>query len=86
MSEPSVVTHVSFILETNTKIWKFSFSRVNELKTQPCLLGRLELRRQIGGQLSPKTGKSHKFQKFNRLKFSELRKKWAKGELVLISK
>jgi hypothetical protein len=51
-----VRTHVSLILETNTRIWKFSSPRVNELKTKSCLLGRLEHWWQIGGQLSPKTG------------------------------
>jgi hypothetical protein len=35
----------------------------------------------IGGQLSHKSGESHKWLKFNRLKFSKLRKKWANGEI-----
>jgi hypothetical protein len=35
---------------------------------------------QIGGQLSSKIGQSHRLQKFNGLKFSELRKKWANRE------
>jgi hypothetical protein len=74
------MTHRSLILETNSEIWKFSFQRVNELKTKPCLLGRWELWWQIGGQLSPKMVKSHKLQRFNRLKFSKLQKKWANGE------
>jgi hypothetical protein len=50
------MTHRSLILETNTKIWKFSFSRINELKTTPCLRRRLEPWWQIGGQLSSKIG------------------------------
>jgi hypothetical protein len=62
-------------LETNTKIWKFSFQRVNELKITPCLRRRLELWWQIGGELSSQIGQSHKFKKFNGLKFLELRKK-----------
>ena len=48
-------SYVSLILEANTRIWKFSFPRVNELKTKPRLLGRLGLWWQISGQLSLKT-------------------------------
>jgi hypothetical protein len=40
----------------------------------------VELWWQIGGQLLSKIGPSHEFQKFNRLKFSELRRKWANRE------
>jgi len=52
MISPS--THRSLILETYSEIWKFSFQRVNELKTKPCLLGRLELWWQMGCQLPQK--------------------------------
>ena len=43
------LTHRSLILETNTKIWKFSFQCVNDLKITPCLRLCLELWWHIGG-------------------------------------
>ena len=47
-------SHRSLILETNSEIWKFSFQRVNELKTNRSL-GRLGAWWQMGYQLSHKS-------------------------------
>jgi hypothetical protein len=48
-------THVSLILETNTKIWKFSFVLISELNTTSSLHRRLQLWWQVDRQLSPKS-------------------------------
>jgi hypothetical protein len=56
---------------------------LTRLKLDRASIGDLDLWWQIGGQLCPKMDESYKSPKYNTLKFSELRKKWANGELIV---